>query len=174
MPRPWSKPSRVVPAPALPHYAAFDLVGGDVAEDDLLDEAAQQGLFLAPGEQASVPDLGQPPADVLEGGPRGISFGLTLCGGDPFSRSPRAPAGVFALLGPPQLAQSILPSPLQLCGHKAVVGIGPLEAPAGEFGLVAQALELLLACMLGGRGHLLAGDHRLLVEIQPTGEIASV
>jgi hypothetical protein len=72
----------------------------------------------------------------------------------------------FALLCPPEFAQGYLPSPLQLRGHEAVVRVGSLEAPAGELGLVMEALELLTAGVFGGACHLLSGSHRLLLEVQ--------
>jgi hypothetical protein len=117
---------------------------GDAAEDNLLDEAAQQSLTLSSGEQIRIPNLRQPPADVPEGG---LQLLRQLRGGG--SVFVFITDG-FALLCPPEFAQGYLPSPLQLRGHEAVVRVGSLEAPAGELGLVMEALELLTAGVFGG------------------------
>ena len=43
-----------------------------------------------------------------------------------------------------QFTQSYFPAFFQLSGDQTVVGIGLVELPFGELGLVAQSLQLLL------------------------------
>src|SRR5262245_64273938 len=105
--------------------------------DDLVDQAPKQRLLLLACEAVGSPPL----RDSSPGfGERPSRFGVEL-----IELHMITFLLLDRLLGFLQLAERCLPSPFQLAGHEAVVGVGLLVLTLGQAGLVTEPVELLPA-----------------------------
>ena len=118
-----------------PDDADLQGVRGGAMDDDLVDEAAEEGLLLLRRQAVLTPEL----RDRLAGPEEGFSF----LGTEPLRGSGLLLLVPEPLLGVLEFPQRRFPTPLQLGGHQAVVRVGLVVLPLGQAGLVAEPLDLL-------------------------------
>ncbi len=100
-------------------------------DNDLVDQTAQEGLFVLLGQHAPVPDAGEPLADSHK-----RFFQLNWQGQRCLRVLLLLGIGIFGLF---ESAQRLLPTPFQLSSHEAVIRVYAIELSPGEFGLVAKS-----------------------------------
>src|SRR3954466_14801988 len=126
--------TRRAPAPDNTHG---DGVPGGTVDDNLVDQAAQERLLPRCGQDGLAPQVRQAPADLGEGG---LEIGADHERDDATGVLPRVGERGFGLA---QVAQCLLPTPLEFGGDQTVVRIDLIELPLGQGGSVAQPLNLL-------------------------------
>jgi hypothetical protein len=111
-------------------------IPSSAAHDDLVDEAAEQGLPVLAANRWVGPDLGQPLAESnhLRAQPR-----IDPVGPGSGGRSPSRER----LLSTAELQERRLSTPLEFGRDEPVVGVDPVELALGETGLVAETIDLL-------------------------------
>src|SRR5262249_14249170 len=121
---------------ATPDDAHIRLVARGAANDDLVDETAEQRFSVLTTQRRVRPELGKP---LAEGNDLGAQTRIEAVGlGRRSGFLPRE-----RLLGSAELQERGLPASLQLGCDEPVVGIDSVELPLGETRLVAETVDLL-------------------------------
>src|SRR3954452_2190788 len=116
------------------HVAEWTETQGGMSE--ILNQAAQERLLAGCGQGGLAPQVRQAPADLGEGS---LEIGADHERDDVNGVPPGGERG----FGLAQVAQRLLPTPLEFGRDQAVIRIDLIELPLGQGGSVAQALNLL-------------------------------
>lgn len=133
-------------------------VRSGAVDDDLVEEAAQEGLLLSGRQQVLPPQF----RDLLSGPEKDFS----VLGAERFGGRGVLLFVAEAFLGVLEFSKRRFPAPLQFGGHQAVVRVRLVELPFGQARLIAEALELLLPRPLHLFLLLVEGGHGLGVQVQ--------
>ncbi len=145
---------------AAPDEAQGERVPDGAVNHPLIDEAAQERLLARRGEGRLVPQGRQALADL---GQRGVEIRADVERDDAAFVLRRVGERGFGLA---QIAQRLLPAPLEFGGDETVVRIDLIELPFGQRRPVAQPLNLLRLSLQRGRVRLAPERHCPRVGIQ--------